>query len=221
MNKETLSMNQAIKIMVQTNQIMSNCKAKLEEQNDDFVKRVSELWEDKNAVEYMKAHKKIFEDMIDQLSHNNGIFRDTLAGIADAYAAAGGMAVKMTETAVKLTPNILVEAVKEFFGDGNGDDFGFKDPVTGPEKVMEAFSTLKSAINNIMSQTITEIKGINAFGNTEVRNNLAQSAGEIVKLFKDRIEQDEKIVKQHLDETASKYKNLGSNAATTAKISSN
>ena len=127
----------------------------------------------------------------------------------------------MTETAVKLTPNILVEAVKEFFGDGNGDDFGFKDPVTGPEKVMEAFSTLKTAINNIMSQTISEIKGINAFGNTEVRNNLAQSAGEIVKLFKDRIEQDEKIVKQHLDETASKYKNLGSNAATTAKISSN
>ena len=86
---------------------------------------------------------------------------------------------------------------------------------------MEAFSTLKTAINNIMSQTISEIKGINAFGNTEVRNNLAQSAGEIVKLFKDRIEQDEKIVKQHLDETASKYKNLGSNAATTAKISSN
>ena len=88
MNKETLSMNQAIKIMVQTNQIMSNCKAKKEKKNDDFVKRVSELWEDKNAVEYMKAHKKIFEDMIDQLSHNNGIFRDTLAGIADAYAAA-------------------------------------------------------------------------------------------------------------------------------------
>ena len=220
-SKEILSMKQAIKIMSQTNQIMANCKSKLEEKNDDFVKRVSELWEDKNAVEYMKAHKAIFEDMIEQLNINNKVFRDTLAGIADAYAQAGGMNVRMTEQALKLAARIGIEAVKEFFADGNGDDFGFKDPITGPDKVMEAFTSLKTSVDAIMSQTVDEIRGINAFGNAEVRNNLAVSAGEIIKLFRDRIAQDEKVVRQHLEETASKYKNLGSNSATVAKIASN
>lgn len=221
MANETLSVKQADKIIEEANGIMSVCVKRMEEKNDAFVKKVSTVWEDKNAVDYMKLHKKNFDEFVKELGGNNRIFADRVKTIADAYIKAGGMAVAVAASPIALTANFIIDAVKEFFANGeNADDFGFKNPTAGADQVMDAFGELKTGLQQVAQDAINKIKSINAFGNTSVQLNLAQSAGAIVGILNEHIAKAEQQIKQHVGETAAGYTKIGSSAETSAKISS-
>ena len=222
MANETLSAKEANKIIEEANKIMSLCQKRMEEKNNQFVDKLSKIWEDKNAVEYIKMHKKNFEGFIDELSGNNRIFAERVKDIADAYIKAGGMAVAITAAPIALTANFVVDAVKEFFSNGeNADDFGFKDPSAGASQVMDAFSELKQGLEKAASDAISQIKSINAFGNVNVQLNLAQSSGAIVNILNQHVDAAEKQIRDLVDQTAQGYIKIGSNSEAAAKISSN
>ena len=222
MANETLSAKQADKIIERANEIVSTCKQRMETKNNEFVNKISTIWEDKNAVEYMKEHKKSFEDIISQFGNNNKIFAETVKDIATAYIKAGAMSVAVSVMPITLTANILIDKVKEFLANGqNTDDFGFKNPQAGAEQVMDAFVTLKTELEKEVNNAVNKIKGINAFGNVQIQNNLAQSAGDMVKILKERIAYEEKAIREAVDKTAQGYIKLGSSGETSAKISSN
>ena len=221
MANETLSMKQADKIVEELNKIMTLCKTKIEQKDTEFINKLSKVWEDKNATEFIQKHKQSMDRLMEGLNKNDNIFVNTVRDITAAYAKAGGMALALAAEAVKLGVTLPVEIIKEFFGDGNGDDFGFKDPEKGADQVLDAFNDLASAIEKTASDAVNQIKGINAFGNTRVQLNLAASAGEIVNIVKVNIEENKKMVKEYVDQTAQGYKSVGSNAEGAAKISSN
>ena len=172
----------------------------------------------------MKLHKKNFEEFVKELGGNNRIFSDRVKDIANAYIKAGGMAVAISAAPVTLTGSFIIDAVKEFFSNGdtgNSDDFGFKNPAAGADQVMDAFAELKTGLQQVAQDAINKIKAINAFGNTNVGLNLAQSAGAIVGILNDHIAKAEQQIKQSVGETAAGYTKIGSSAETSAKISAN
>ena len=148
-------------------------------------------------------------------------FVETVKNIAEAYSKAGGMNLSMTEMAQKLAINVQKDIIKEFFGDGNGDDFGFKDPSKGADQVLDAFQELVTSLEKAISDAINQIKSINAFGNRNVQMNLAQSAGDMVSILKENVNQNKKMIKESVDATAQGYTKIGSSAETSAKISAN
>lgn len=220
-SNETLSMKQADKIVEELNKIMTLCKTKIEQEDTKFITKLSKVWEDKNATEFVKEHKKSMDNMMEGLNKNSVIFASTLREICEAYAKAGKMGIAMAAHTVHLTIALPIEMVKEFFGDGNGDDFGFKDPDKGADQVLDAFDDLAHEISKIASDAVSQIQGVNAFGNTNVQLNLASSAGKIVNIVQESVLANKKMIKEYVDQTARGYKNVGSNAEGAAKISSN
>ena len=220
-NNETLSMKQAEKIVEELNKIMTLCKTKIEQKDTEFINKLSKVWEDKNATEFIQKHKKSMDSLMEGLNKNDNIFVNAVRDITAAYAKAGGMALSLAAQAVHLGIVLPIEIIKEFFGDGNGDDFGFKDPDKGADQVLDAFEELSTAIEKTASDAVNQIRSINAFGNTRVQLNLASSAGEIVNIVKTNIQENKKMIKEYVDQTAAGYKSVGSNAEGAAKISSN
>ena len=202
-NNETLSMKQAMKIVSELNRIMTSLKTTIENKDGEFINKLSKVWEDKNAVDFVLKHV------------------ETVKNIAEAYSKAGGMNLSMSEMAQKLSINVQKDIIKEFFGDGNGDDFGFKDPSKGADQVLDAFQELVTSLEKAISDAINQIKSINAFGNRNVQMNLAQSAGDMVSILKENVNQNKKMIKESVDATAQGYTKIGSSAETSAKISAN
>lgn len=218
--KETLSKAQAENIIEAANQIISLCKEKVEAANDEFVNKVSQIWEDKNAVEYMKIHKENFENFIEELGNNNKTFVQTVQDIGNAFLSAGNMGLTIAAAPLVIVPRIDVAKVKEYFENGeNSDDFGFINITTGPEEVIEAFNDLKTQLEKLINDAVQQIGKINAFGNHQIVNNLALSAGKMVEILNGHVNTASTQVNEYVSSTALKYKNLGENATTSANLS--
>jgi len=218
MQGETLSPSQAKHIVDEANGIMSRCKTEMENKNQEFVEKVSKVWEDTNAVNYFQKHKKTMEDIITYLSENNQIFAKRVEDIANKYCSAGGKGA-ISVSKITLSPAIDVSLIKDVFAEGaNGDDFGFINPQNGAEQVMDAFTELINSLTKTATQTVSSIQSINAFGNSEVRMEIANSAGKVVDILKSNISQVDKYIRQYVNETAQAYIKVGQNAAQSAKL---
>ena len=217
-SNEKLSKAQAEKIINEANKIYRNCKGQMDEKIEEFAGKVSDVWEDENAVEFAKQLKKNVEGFISEMSTNNKTFATRVKEIADAYLKEGKMGLTVGAVAAKLSSNINVAKIKKFFGNSeNSDDFGFNG-VDAPDRVMDAWNTLKADLQKIAADTISDINSIPAFSNPRVRANIAKSAGGIVDILKGHVDECEKSVKELLQKTASSYKQLGSSAETAADI---
>ena len=213
MSKETLSMKQALQIINEDQIILRSTSMKMSIRNSEFVNQVSHIWEDKNAVDLFKKHKQNMEGFIDELQENGNIFANTVKDIADSYAVAGGKSERLSFTPIRLQKDIDVSKIKEFFADGeNGDDFGFVNPETGPDQVMEAWDSLVADLRNIASEAVERIKAINAFGNADVQLRLAESAGKVVEILNGHIEASKKVVAEYIAKSALAYGKVGAAA---------
>ena len=219
MSKETLSMKQANRIITEDQRILMETTMKMTSRNQEFVDQVANVWEDQNAVDLFKKHKENMEGFIDELKENGTIFANTVKDIADSYAKAGGMSERLSPPPMRLPKQIDVSKIKEYFTNGeNGDDFGFVNPETGPSQVMEAFKNLVQDLKNIASEAVNEIKGINAFGNTEVQLRLAESAGKVVEILQNHIQSSEKVVEEYITKSAAGYVKVGAAGSAAAGI---
>lgn len=216
---EILSMKQAKNIIETNEEIMANTVRRIEEKNNEFVDKISTIWEDQNAVDFMQLHKRNMEEIINELNNNKDIYANAVKDIADAYARVGGNSDRLTSTPRKLAANISVERVKpNFTGSGNDDDFGFKNPELGAEQVMDAFNELKTSLERIAADATNRIRSINAFGNTQVQLNLAQSSGKIVGIVLGAINASSTGIAQAVAETARRYTSIGQSAETASNL---
>jgi len=218
MQGETLSPSQAKRIVDEANGIMSRCKTEMENKNQEFVEKVSKVWEDTNAVNYFQTHKKNMEGFIEELSKNNEVFGNAVQEIANKYCSAGGKGA-ISVSKITLSPAIDVSLIKDVFAEGeNGDDFGFINPQNGAAQVMDAFTELVNSLTNSATNAVSSIQSINAFGNSEVRMEIAKSAGTVVTILKDHIAQAQKLIKEFVDQTAQAYVKVGNNSAQEARL---
>ena len=219
MSKETLSMNEAKKIVTENQRILLACAKQMDTRNDEFVEQISHLWEDANAVKFAQSHKKNMVNFTDELKQNERTFAETVKEIADSYAKVGGIAMRLAIAPITLVPVFDISKINEFFKDSaNGDDFGFIDPVSGPDKVIEAWNALVADLNKYAAEAVNAIKAINAFGNVEVQLNLAQSAGKIVEILNSHIAESKKQVTDYVGKTAAGYAKVGSAATGAASL---
>ena len=209
--KETLSLIQATAICNEINAIMMQCKVRMEIKNLQFAEAVAKIWEDNNAVECFKKHKQNMEEAIKTLDHNNKIFVRMVQSIANNYSKVGEMD-KLEVNEINLVPNIDVSCVKPHFSDGNGDDFGFVNPKSGAQQVMDAFEQLEKELTKIAEETKTRINSINAFGNPQVQSEIAHSSKVVVEILNEHVESARKIMQDYLDKTAQAYVAAGENA---------
>ena len=217
---EKLSQSQAKAIVDTANEIMSNLKTVSENKNTEFVNQVKKIWEDQHAVDYFAKHKDNMDGFIEELDKNNKVFGDAVETIANYYAKVGGMSA-ISVAKISLVPAFDVSAIKKFFADGNGDDFGFTNPASGAAQVMDAFVALREALTNAINSTVERIKAINAFGNPQVKLEIAKSAGKVVEILQSHIAQAEKLIREYVDQTAQAYVKVGTISEQAAKLTTN
>lgn len=222
MANETLSPSQAKSILNETEKIMNNLQNKILIKNNEFIEKLRQIWEDFNAVEFIKSHKINMESLLCNLGTNTSHFGDTVVDIANSYAKVGGNIISVGTIGKLIKPDIDISKVQDHFADGeSGDEFGFRNPESGASQTMDAFNNLKNEISQLMTEAVSEINSINAFGNQNVKANLAKSAGKIVEICEEGIKTSENSIKNLIDQTAQSYIKLGTSAETAANLSSN
>ena len=219
MANETLSVKQANRIIDKSNEVLAKCNSELNTKCNDFLKNLSTIWEDTNAVKFSKDFDKTHTELVNNLNKNNEIFASTIRDISDMYVKAGSMKEKVSSSARKLSGKLNSSVVKEHFsGSENADDFGFLDISSGPQKVVDELEKLKSAMSKISSEMVSGMNSISAFGNVNVSLAITKSAVSMIDIVRENMEKIAAKVKEHLEETAKMYSNVGSNSVTAAAV---
>lgn len=216
-NRETLSIKQADAIIDTANEIVEKCAADMASASDLFVDKVSQLWEDQNAVTFMTEYKKSFDGFLDELNKNNKAFASNVGGIAAAYIAAGAMTGALSAVAATATAVFDVSKVKTNFAES--DEFGFANKDAKGDDVIEAFTELATTLQTAATNAQQRIQDIPAFGNNSVRTNLAASANKIVEILQQHITTTKAKLSEAINTTASAYANVGTNATQAANMS--
>lgn len=216
MANETLSPRQAKQISVSFEDIINSAVKQIEGGFNEFFNDMAQEWEDNNAVSLSKNLKSAMDEVTNHLNSNCQKFIDTLNQIASGYAQTGNMKVGDIGSFTANTLSIVANIKNTF----DGDEFGFKN-VDSPDRVAEAMNKLVKKLQSTISETVSKLRGINAFGNQQVLANLATSGGEVVHILQDAVQQVEKETKNSLTEAANAYKDTGSKATDAAKISTN
>ena len=185
---ETLSPKQVQQIRTQFETIIKATVKKVEEQFNAFFNTMKTEWEDAYAVELAEKLKKSMLEVTTHLQENCNAFTSTLEDIANAYHKTGNMGSMSVGKVATGTLSITAKIEKTF----DGDMFGFKN-VTSHNKISEALQQLLTSLKQTISEAQSQIQGINAFGNTNVTQNLGKSAGKIIEImqndeFRNRLE---------------------------------
>ena len=218
-----VTLKQAKGINAEIESILLATAKQMETRHDEFVNQISNIWEDKNAVEFIKVHKTNMTGFLDELQKNGNAFTGTVAGIANHFAEIAGIAERLTPSNIKLTANFNTSKVAEHFANGeNGDEFGFKNPAVGAQQVMDAWQSLKNDLTKYANDAVTRINGINAFGKASIRMRLAESAGKNVSILEQHINDSKKQVEEYVNKTARRYveANTSAEEAANLKVSS-
>ena len=213
MGKETLSVKQANNIINKANDIYGNSNTRMNDLFDQFLTDISKVWADNNAVKLAETVNDSYQEIMSNLTTNNRIFANTITEIANSYKGVGGNQESITAIALGFGGQLNLEQVKECFSNStNADDFGFLDIKTSPEVVMNSLKTLENDVNKASVEIVNEIKGIPAFGNTQVQLEIAKSAGKVVQIIEEELKHVTKSTKEEIENTARAYGAVGTAA---------
>lgn len=210
---ETLSPKQVTQIRTQFETIIKSTVQKVQEKFNDFFVTMKKEWEDQYAVELSEKLKKSMAEVTTHLQDNCNAFTSTLEEIANAYHKTGNMG-SMSVTKISTGTLTITAKIEKTF---DGDMFGFKD-VTSHSKISQALQELIQSLKSIISEAQSQISGINAFGNTNVTQNLGKSAGKIIEIMQNAISQVKTSTDENLSAAATAYQTTGQSAVTAAKI---
>ena len=212
MNKETLSVTEAQKILENLGNILDHCASCMSEDLNEFLRVLSTIWEDNIARDLGRSIFDQSQTIMDVLSKNYNTMADTLEDIVRYYKNVGGMDESFYAVHRTYQSHVDKAIVKEYFSDGNGDDFGFKDIINGPDIVK---LILKEYINNLQ-KVADHVKGLiagsNAFGNYSITQELSASGARIVEIVKEASSRMTKSTEDHIELAAKMYGKIGQEA---------
>ena len=191
----------------------------METKMNDFLLDMSRIWEDQNAVDLSININRSYERILSTMTSSNNEFAKNLEEITKLYLAIGAMPEKLTAQPIKFSGELNFKVVKEYFKDSdNPDDFGFKEVDISPQMVMNSFDILKQKTELIANDMVTNLDKIRAFGNSNVKMEVAKSAGRIVESITQEIEILRNDTKEKLMTTAAQY--TGASVAATETFAS-
>ena len=217
MANETLSPSQANEIIRKSVDVLNNIEKTVHQKSNDFLQGLSKVWEDQHAVDFAKDYQNSFRNALTSLQSNFDKFHENVSDIVKRYAATSGNQASISVMMGRLNKEVEIGAVHDHFLDGeNEDEFGFKQ--NGLEQVEDGFKQLSRSLAAVSEQASSEINHINAFGNIEVQNGLAKSAGKIVEILETHVKEIEKFMDEKLASTMEDYIKTGVEAVDTSKI---
>lgn len=209
--KATAMQNEAL------NPICDKCNSDIQDACNTFIEKVKSVWEDDYACQYMATFKKTIDSIISELSENNGVFNETLQGVCSQYTTVGGMGDDLYQGKPTKYESFLNFNEDEFKTFDDGETFGFKGGDLGSaDEVGQAFADCSELINSAMSEVQTKVSDEKAFGVENINSNFGESASNLVKIVKDKLD----ALKNNLDEQLSATKSAYASADENAKSSS-
>ena len=181
-NNYTLSPKQAQYLIDEVKKIASNCKVKLENTANDFLKGISSIWADDNAVKFATSIGKSTDSAIQMLARETNSLILRIYDFCDKYAAAGNTKNTVSLSKIAFSSGVNVGVVKNTF---DGDRYGFAD--NGSEQhVLDLLNDFGKGFKKSGEELLSAINHTNAFGNLSVKNDLAKFASVMDgKIFKE------------------------------------
>ena len=213
MDKETLSMTQAGNIINTANEILGRSNGKMNDAFSKFLEDLSKVWEDNHAVELAEVVNNAYQDILANLTSNNQVFANTIIEIANSYKKVGGMQEGISTGACGFGGMLNMGQVTNHFSNTeNADDFGFLDINSSPSIVMDSLKTLQNEMKRISTEIVDAIKRIPAFGNSNVKLEIAKSSGKIVEIIEEGVKDVSKSTEEKITEAAKAYGAAGAAA---------
>ena len=213
MNNETLSITQANKLLSILEEILDYCADKMSEELNTFLTQLSKIWADKTSREFGQLVFKQSQEILNVLGRNYNTMGQTLEDIVRYYKNVGGIDQSFYYIHHYYRSYVDEKTMKEYFSDGNGDDFGFKDIVNGPNQVIEILQTYIDSLRSIAAETKAKLSKITAFGNNAITKELADSGARIIEVVQESVKILSLAAKEHIERVAVAYGKIGKEAS--------
>lgn len=198
-SKATAMQNEAL------NPICDKCNTDIQDACNTFIEKIKQVWEDQYACEYMDSFKTTIDSIINELSENNKVFSDTLASACGGYATVGNMG-EVYEGVPNEYETFLNFSSDEFKTFEDGETFGFKGGDLGSvDEVGQAFSDCADSINGSVSEVQTKVSDEKAFGVEDINTKFGESAGKLVNIVKEKMDNLKTGLDEQLNATKSAY----------------
>ena len=209
---ELVTPSQGKQIIREYEGIISRAVNQIKNKSDEFAQLVKENWADANEVKFLNDFTSAMDGFISELNSNNTTFSTTVQDLVDAYRKTGNLGSVSVGTVSTLKPSFAYSP-KETFEDG--ETTGFKTE-TSADTIKKSFNSLISELEGILDETNTSLASLNAFGNSDVKNNIAKSGGTIVSILRDHIQETDTNLGDSIESARDAYLKTGNSAASAA-----
>ena len=209
MANETLSVSEANKIIDNLGHVLDNCAYHMSDDLNTFLIGLNKIWADRIARELGQNIYKKSQAIMDVLSRNYNTMGQTLEDIVASYKKVGNMQEDFSVVRRYYKSKVNDKIMQEYFSDGNGDDFGFKDRINGPDTVMIILEEYTNNLQKVAEHVKWLIAGSNAFGNNDVTRELSNSGARIVEIVESATKEMQEEVREHIELAAKRYGLIG------------
>ncbi len=170
----------------------------------NFAIDTSRVWNDPNAVDFMKEIRVSYEKAIKEMNKNNKKFAEAASAITTMYLRISDVNFGGRFSAnppFDITATIDVSAVKSSFPDDGlvGSRMKEGETLTGHMKRAE------SKLSALADQVEASIKNANAFSNPSVKAAFGRTASKVAKILRDHAQDITKISEKYIADTAQNY----------------
>ena len=204
----TVSPKQAKNLVDEVQKSAASCKAKIDQNVNEFFGQLSRVWADKYAVEFAKEVERKISIVVGDLNNKANALMSDIVGLANEYASVGGLGTRIDYTRCSFSVSVNTGAVKEEFADGSSGFIGNNTKVS--LGIVGKLETLYKGLAMCGDQLIDAMQRTNAFGNTDVKAMLVVFA----KNFKDGMAGEvhglTSVCQNMISETEKRYQKVSS-----------
>ena len=169
----------------------------------NFAIDTSRVWNDPNAVDFMKEIKVSYEKAIKEMNKNNKKFAEAASKITTIYLRTSDDDYHgrfSADPPFDVSATIDVSAVKASFPDGL-----VGSRMKEGETLTDHMKRAESKLSALADQVEASVKNANAFSNPSVKAAFGRTASKVAKILRDHAQDITKISKKYIDDTAQNY----------------
>ena len=211
-----ISRKQVYSLKQQYGTILSAMVQQMQTASQTFTETLKGEWADKKSVEALKQYDQNMKGFLLELNQNVAKFRDMLQAVCDNYTAGDRMDKINIPVYHYLKATFLNFTPLDHFE--GGDVQGLANDNTSAQVVVDALSTFKTDLTTIKEDAVTQLKGINAFGDPNLQAAVAESAGKVVGILSSHINKTVTDLDKLVGDVVSAYTTTATSSTTAATM---
>lgn len=204
----TFSDKQANVAIREITQALDRCAGQVQDKIQSFAESTAQVWEDPNAVKFMKEVRTSFEKAIEEMSDNNKKFAKAMVGVVQMYnkiAGGGSCDIDMPKT---ITRSINVTAVKDKFADGY-----VGTTMTSAEQMIKYMDDAEADIKKLGDELKAQVIAANPFTNGSVKVAVGRCAKKVSEILERHAKDVRNASNEYINEVARTYMKASESAA--------